>query len=203
MKLLLLLPLAAISLLTSCGTTTPATSATKTYSTHEKFVKRADYKQTYDTFKNNAALASIDKSKTNIKVSLANQRMIVRQGSTVVLDTPCTTGRAGKRTPTGTFKIYDKIADKRSNVYGTLYKNGKRVCGGHRYDNCKGVSYDKYVGSPLPYWQRLTGDGIGLHLSNSVKRYPASGGCIRLQPAYAKQIFGMTRNGTPVTITNS
>ncbi len=204
MKSLLLLPIVAISLLTSCGSSVNSTPAAKTYSTHEKFVKRADYKQTYDTYRNEKALQSVNTAKTKINVSIANQRMIVSQDNTVLLDTPCTTGRAGKRTPTGTFKLYDKIADKRSNVYGTLYKNGQRVCGGHRYDKCKGVSYDKYVGSPLPYWQRLTGDGIGLHASGSVKRYPASGGCIRLQPTYAKKIFGMTKSGTTrITVTNS
>ena len=197
MKLLLLLPFVAISLLTSCGSSLTSESA------HKKFTQRKDYKSGYETYKNEDALKSVDTSKTNIQVSIANQRMIVRQDSTVILDTPCTTGRAGKRTPTGSFKLYDKQADKRSNVYGTLYKNGKRVCGGHRYDKCKGVSYDKFVGSSLPYWQRLTGDGIGLHSSGSVKRYPASGGCIRLQPAYARKIFGLTRKGTPITVTNS
>lgn len=196
MKLLLLLPLAIISLLTSCGTSVSGNSS------HEKFVKRTDYKQTYDTYKNEDALKTVDTSKTKLRVNIATQRMIVSQDDTVLLDTPCTTGRAGKRTPTGTFKLHDKQADKRSNVYGTIYRNGKRVCGGHRYERCPGVS-GKFVGSSLPYWQRLTGDGIGLHSSGSVKRYPASGGCIRVQPAYAKQIFGMTRKGTPITVTSS
>lgn len=200
MKLLLLLSLAVVSFLTSCGSSVTSTSS---LSSHEKFVKREDYKKTYDTYTNDEALKAIDKSKVKLNVNIATQRLIASQDGTVLLDTPCTTGRAGKRTPTGTFKLYDKQADKRSNVYGTLYKNGKRVCGGHRYDKCKGVSYDKYVGSSLPYWQRLTGDGIGLHLSGSVKRYPASGGCIRLMPAYAKKLFGMTKVGTPITVTSS
>lgn len=197
MKLLLLLPLAVITLLTSCGS-----SLTSSLASHEKFVKRNDYKQTYDTYKNESALKTVDTSKTKLHVNIATQRLIVSQDDTVLLDTPCTTGRAGKRTPYGTFKLHDKIADKRSNVYGTIYRNGNRVCGGHRYERCPGIS-GKFVGSPLPYWQRLTGNGIGLHASNSVKRYPASGGCIRLQPAYAKQIFGMTRKGTPITVTGS
>jgi len=126
--------------------------------------------------------------------------MQLKQGETVLLDTPCTTGRAGKRTPKGNFKLYDRKADKRSNIYGTIYRNGKRVCGGHRYEKCSGVS-GKYVGAPLPYWQRLTSDGIGMHASKSVKRYPASGGCIRVQPTYAKLIFNKTKNGTRIHVT--
>jgi len=202
MKLLLLLPLAIATFLTSCGSSVNSVTS-KRFKTHQSFTARTDYRQTYDSYTNEAALQTVDKAKTKIRVSIATQRMIVSQDNTVLIDTPITTGRAGKRTPTGTFKLYNRVADKRSNVYGTLYKNGQRVCGGHRYDNCGGVSYDKYVGSPLPYWQRINDNGIGIHASNSVKRYPASGGCIRMQPAFAKRIFNMTRVGTPITITSS
>ena len=192
MKSLLLLPLLAISLLTSCGS----------FFSHESFVNRSNYKQIYKTYENKTAQQSIDTSKTKIVINIATQRMIVSQGPTVLIDTPCTTGRLGKRTPLGTFKLYDKKAKKRSTVYGTIYRNGRRVCGGHRFERCPGVR-GTFVGSPLPYWQRLTSNGIGMHASNYVKRYPASGGCIRLQPAYAKKIFYLTKNGTPVTVTNS
>ncbi|MFT5905004.1 MAG: lipoprotein-anchoring transpeptidase ErfK/SrfK [Cryomorphaceae bacterium] len=198
MKLLLLLPLAAISLLTSCGS-----SVTSSQSSHKKFVMRADYKQTYNTYANEAAIKSSDKSKTKLVVNVSTQRMIVSQNGTVLLDTPCTTGRAGKRTPIGTFKLLEKTEYKLSNVYGTFYKNGKPVCYGHRYEKCNGVSFDKYVGTPLPYWQRITSNGIGLHASDSIKRHPASGGCIRLQPASAKRIYGLTKEGTSITVISS
>ncbi len=188
---------ATATLFSSC-----ASSVTSSLSSHEQFVDRKDYKETYDTYTNDKALETVDKNKTSVYVSTGTQRLQLKQGATVLIDTPCTTGRAGKRTPHGTFKLHDRQATKRSNVYGTLYKNGKRVCGGHRYEKCKGVSYDKYVGSPLPYWQRLTSDGIGLHLSGSVKRYAASGGCIRLQPAYAKSIFYKTKSGTRITVSH-
>lgn len=189
---LLLVPLSA--LLVSCGTT-------NSLSSYEKFSTRTDYKATSETYTNQEALATADRSKTSVNVSIKNQRMQLKQGETVLVDTPCTTGRAGKRTPTGSFKLYDRKADKRSNIYGTFYQNGKRVCGGHRYEKCPGVS-GKFVGSPLPYWQRLTSDGIGMHASNSVKRYPASGGCIRVQPTYAKLIFNKTKSGTRINVAN-
>ncbi len=200
MKSLLLLSvsIAIATLFSSCGS-----SVAPLANTHQNFKARADYKQSYDTYTNEKALATVNKSKVKLRVSKANQRMIVTQDNVVLMDTPITTGRPGKPTPNGTFKLYNRVADKRSNSYGTMYKNGVRVCGGHRRDNCKGVSYDKYVGSPLPYWQRIDDNGIGIHQSNSVKRYPASGGCIRIQPGYAKRIFNITKSGTPITITNS
>jgi hypothetical protein len=55
---------------------------------------------------------------------------------------------------------------------------------------------------PLPFWQRLNSDVIGRHAPNSVKRYPTSGGCIRQQAAVAKRIFGLTKEGTSITVNN-
>ncbi len=195
MKYIKLSLVALCAVLASCSTSSSLSS-------YEKFSARSDYKATYDTYTNQKALDAVDRNKTSINVSIKNQRMQLKQGETVILDTPCTTGRAGKRTPYGSFKLYDRNPTKRSNIYGTLYKNGKRVCGGHRYEKCPGVSYDKYVGAPLSYWQRLTNDGIGMHASNSVKRYPASGGCIRVKPNYAKLIFNKTKSGTRINVTN-
>jgi len=192
MKYIKLSLIALCAVLASCGTSSSLSS-------YEKFSAREDYKKTYDTYTNQEALAATDRSKTSVKVSVKNQRMQLKEGETVLIDTPCTTGRAGKRTPYGSFKLYDRNATKRSNVYGTIYRNGKRVCGGHRYEKCPGVS-GKYVGAPLPYWQRLTGDGIGMHASKGVKRYPASGGCIRVQPSYAKLIFNKTKSGTRIVV---
>jgi len=192
MKLLKLFAILLTALLASCG-------SSNYYPTHESFTSRSDYQDTYDTFTNEEALNAADRSKTKVQVSVRNQRMQLMQGETVLIDTPCTTGRTGKRTPYGTFKLHDRQVDKRSNVYGTIYRNGQRVCGGHRYENCSGVS-GKYVGAPLPYWQRLTGDGIGMHASKYVKRYPSSGGCIRVQPDYAKLIFDKTKTGTSIFV---
>ncbi len=170
---------------------------------HVAFTKRADYKKSYDVYKNEDILAKATRANTKVKVNLADQRaqLIVREGDkeTVALDTPCTTGKAGKRTPSGNFRITEKIVTKRSTIFGTLYKNGKRVHGGDRR-KYRG-SYDKYVGAPLPYWMRLTGDGIGMHFSKYVKRYPGSNGCIRMPKDAVKTIFNKTRKGTPVTIT--
>ncbi len=195
MKLLRLSLIALSAVLASCGTT-------NSLSSYEKFSTRSDYRDTYETFTNKELLDSADRSKTSVHVSVKNQRMQLRQEGKVLVDTPCTTGRSGKRTPYGTFKLHDRQANKRSNIYGTLYKNGKRVCGGHRYEKCRGVSYDKYVGSPLAYWQRLTGDGIGMHASKSVKRYTASGGCIRVQPSWAKLMFDKTKSGTRIIVSD-
>src|SRR6185295_9713906 len=53
--------------------------------------------------------------------------------------------------------------------------------------------------APMPNMQRLTWDGVALH-AGKLPGYPASHGCVRLPPAFAKQLYAITTIGTPVII---
>lgn len=174
-------------LISSCSTTDP----------HQKFSERADYKKTYDVYRNEEVLKTANSSNTRVKIDLSDQRAQLLVGDKVALDTPCTTGKAGKRTPTGQFKIKKKIVNKRSNIFGRIYQGNRVVYGG---DRRKYHGSGRFVGSALPYWMRLTDDGIGMHYSGSVKRYPASNGCIRMPRPEVKTIYAKTRVGTPVLV---
>ncbi len=167
-------------------------------SKYKTFTKRPDYRQTREVYKDENLLNSANKSNTKVRIDLSDQRAQLLVGDKVAMDLPCCTGKAGKRTPAGNFKITNKIVNKRSNIFGTLYKNGKRVHGGDRrkYHG----SYDRYVGAALPYWMRVTSDGIGMHYSSHVHRHPGSNGCIRMPKDPVRTIFAKTRVGTPVQI---
>ncbi len=92
----------------------------------------------------------------------------------------------------------EKIPNKRSNIFGTIYVNGRAVFRGDRrkYRGPKG----RFVGHPLKKWMRLTSEGIGLHASKYVKRYPGSNGCIRLPYDVANIIFSKVTKGTKVIV---
>ena len=167
---------------------------------YEYFTEKEDYPKTYETFKSDTLLAASTPDNTRVLIDLSDQRTMLLVNDQVALDSPTCTGRAGKRTPTGTFKIKEKIKDKRSTIFGRLYNGSKVVHGGDRR-KYKG-SYTKFIGSSLPYWMRLTGDGIGLHYSKGVKRYPASAGCIRMPMNSVTTIYSKVRRGTPVTVQN-
>ena len=192
-KISLLLVLGSIALVTSsCGVKSLAQSK------HEVFKSRSDYKKTSEVFRDEALISKASSANTKVVIDLSDQRAQMLVEDKVALDLPCCTGKAGKRTPTGSFKITSKIATKRSNIFGSLYKNGKKVYGGDRRKYSG--SYDKYVGSALPYWMRLTDDGIGMHYSAYVHRYPGSNGCIRMPKSAVKTIFAKTKVGTPVQV---
>lgn len=112
------------------------------------------------------------------------------------------TGVPGHRTPAGTFRIQEKQEDKHSNIWGRVEDaDGTTVIGDARNGREKIPSGGRFVGARMPYWMRLTGDGIGMHkgpIPNPGS--PASHGCIRLPGGMAEILFSEVSIGTPVTI---
>ena len=108
-----------------------------------------------------------------IVVSLPLQRAYVYRGGTLIGTSTVSTGRPGHRTPVGSFDILQKRKEHYSN----------------RYNN-----------APMPFMQRLTWDGIALH-AGEIPGRPASHGCIRLPLAFARNLFGVTRIGATVHVT--
>jgi hypothetical protein len=99
-----------------------------------------------------------------ITVSLSSQRMHVFRDGVLWKSSPVSTGKRGKRTPTGVFAILQKKRFHRSNLYSN---------------------------APMPYMQRLTWDGIAIH-AGQLPGYPASHGCIRIPDAFARELFAIT-----------
>jgi hypothetical protein len=177
------------------------------------FRKNTNLKKSFKVFKDQKLLAKANGRNTKLKVDVSEQRLRLYVNNKVALDSPCTTGAKrkfepntkiyrDKHTPTGTYKVREKIANKRSTIFGDLYRHGKKIYHGDRRKyrgSWKGV---KYVGASLKHWMRLTSGGIGLHASKYVKRYPGTNGCIRLPYHVAKTVFKKVKNGTKVSIVN-
>ncbi|AHE53583.1 hypothetical protein NX02_09310 [Sphingomonas sanxanigenens DSM 19645 = NX02] len=108
-----------------------------------------------------------------IIVSLANQRAVTYRNGVPIGVSTVSTGKPGHETPTGLFTILQKDIDHKSNLYDD---------------------------APMPYMQRLTWGGVALHGGN-LPGYPASHGCIRLPPGFAKLLYSVTRLGLTVVIT--
>ena len=85
-------------------------------------------------------------------------------------------GKPGRRTPTGSFRVLEKDIDHVSNLWPA--PNG---------------------GAKMHYMLRLTRDGIAMHLG-PVPNYPASHGCIRMQDGFAQKMYFWAEKGIPVTV---
>ncbi len=117
-------------------------------------------------------LSSSRPEDTQVVVDLSSQRAYVKVGNRVAIDTPVSTAKPGKSTPTGTFSITERI---RTGKISTIY---------HAH---------------LPNWMRLDGMAVGFH-TGRVPGYPASNGCVRLPEQVARLFYNNTSRGTTVQI---
>ena len=108
-------------------------------------------------------------------VSLVRQLAFVYRNGVLIGVTTVSTGTKGHETPTGVFTVLQKKVTHYSNLYDS---------------------------APMPYMQRLTWDGIAMHAGN-LPGYPASHGCVRLPKAFAKLLYGTTKLGMTVVVTDS
>jgi hypothetical protein len=107
-------------------------------------------------------------------VNLKTQRAYAYRNGVRIGASTISSGKPGKKTPTGVFQILQKNKDHKSNLYNS---------------------------APMPYMQRLTWDGIALHAGN-LPGYPASHGCVRLPYEFARLLFGVTSTGMTVVVTD-
>ena len=117
-------------------------------------------------------IAGADHVTPEVVVSLALQRAYVYRGRSLVGVASVSTGKRGKETPVGDYTVLQKARWHRSNLYSN---------------------------APMPFMQRLTWDGVALHAGHN-PGYPASHGCIRLPPEFARVLFDVVPMGARVTV---
>jgi lipoprotein-anchoring transpeptidase ErfK/SrfK len=113
-----------------------------------------------------------------VMVSLDDQRAYVYREGVRIGTSTVSSGKPGHSTPTGTFEILQKKRMHHSNLYEDP-RTGRAAA--------------------MPWMQRLTWQGVALH-AGRVRARPASHGCVRLPPEFAKQLYGITGKGDIVVI---
>lgn len=207
----LLCSLISSSILSSCGNSSlPAESEMRKQTanainphpagTYEAF-KWENYPGTTRVWKNDFLLAKATSANTKVNIDIGDQRGFLIIEDQVAMDYRVSTGRLNKYdTPTGQFRVTEKIRDKRSNLYGDILDaNGDIIKSDADFRVDEIPEGGKFLGAPMLYWMRLTNDGIGMHKGNVNSRY-ASHGCIRSHSAAIPIIYEKTRIGTAVSI---
>jgi lipoprotein-anchoring transpeptidase ErfK/SrfK len=113
-------------------------------------------------------------SVTTVCVDLTHQTIwVMKGGKAIVKPTVTRTGMKGYRTPTGTFKTFQKAKKEWSNPYHVW----------------------------MPYWQRFV-RGVGLHQTTTYLHdtWRGSHGCVNLLPSDAKYLYGKLKIGTTVKV---
>ena len=121
-------------------------------------------------------------------------------GQQVVIDSPISSGKRRHGTPPGNFTVLEKDANHHSNLYGDFVdRAGRIVRAGVSARVDSAPSGTRFVGAPMKWFMRLTGDGVGMHVG-ILPGYPASHGCIRMPSEGAALFYRSVKVGTPVAV---
>ncbi len=137
----------------------------------------------------------------SIYISLGKQRAYFRVYDEIAVDSPISSGKRAGMTPPGNYKILEKDADHRSNIYGDFVnpRTGRVVRAGISTRIDSAPSGTVYRGAPMRWFMRLSDAGVGMH-TGILPGYPASHGCVRLPEEIARLFYDRVKIGTPVTI---
>jgi len=151
---------------------------------------------------NEEVYAALKPSQSRIEIFRGTQKFYLKdhQGR-VAIETDCSTGVEGKESPLGNFTIKERIASKRSNLYGKYVdKQTGEIVVERSWEVDKAPSGTRFLGTAMPYWMRLTWSGVGIHVGKFPRGYRSSFGCIRMPEEIQPRIFEKCRTGTPVKI---
>lgn len=109
---------------------------------------------------------------TKVVIDILTQRFYVYRDDKFVGVATISSGKKGKETPLGFWKVFLK----------------KKLGHSRKYDD-----------APMPYMEMYDPKGIAFHAGPN-PGYPASHGCVRLPLAFAKKLYGLTQIGTKVII---
>ncbi len=137
--------------------------------------------------------------KPSIRISLLEQRAYFFKDGQLVGISQLSTGREGKDTPVGKFKVLDRDIDHASSLYGDYVDAADNVV-------VPNVERGKdpmppgthYKGAPMPYYMKIA-PAFGLH-AGYLPGYAASHGCIRMPEFMAENFYNAVSEGTPVEI---
>jgi lipoprotein-anchoring transpeptidase ErfK/SrfK len=148
----------------------------------------------------NSLIKQVTPDAVHVVVSLTKQRAYLMLGDQIVIDSPISSGKRGHGTPSGHFSVLEKDPDHRSSIYGDFVDgSGRVVRAGISAKIDSAPSGTHYVGAPMRWFMRLTGEGVGMHVG-ILPGYPASHGCIRMPPDGAKLFYDNVKVGTPVDV---
>lgn len=134
-----------------------------------------------------------------VLVDLNKQVAKFHRGDHVIGVAAISSGTHGRNTPAGSYKVLEKKREHFSGSYGHVEDSSGRIINDDATPRSSVPPGGKYVPAAMPYWMRLTWDGVGMH-QGFLPGYPASHGCIRMDRNMVPKFFEHAYVGMPVTV---
>jgi len=138
---------------------------------------------------------------TAVIINLTEQTAYLLEGGRVAFVSPVASGKEGRETPTGSFRIFSKDLNHESRSYGLVSDSHGRVVNSNATPGSHVPPGCHYIPAPMPYFMEFA-NSVGMH-AGYLPGYPASHGCVRMPRDLAVAFFSRVRIGTPVKVVGS
>jgi len=147
--------------------------------------------------------AAAKPGKVRMDISLASHTaQLLDENSCVLVEMDVSPGLPGHETPAGDFVVKEKLPLKRSDLYGQYVRHdtGEVVVARTWEHSGPKPAGTKYLGIAMPFWLRLTDDGVGVHVGGFERGRCTSHGCVRCPEAPQRKCWKLCRPGVRVHI---
>jgi len=138
---------------------------------------------------------------TAVIINLTEQTAYLLEDGQVAFISPIASGKEGRDTPTGSFRIISKDLNHQSRSYGLVGDSHGRIINPNATPGSHVPAGCHYIPAPMPYFMEFR-NCVGMH-AGYLPGYPASHGCVRMPRDMAAEFFTRVRIGTPVKVIGS
>jgi lipoprotein-anchoring transpeptidase ErfK/SrfK len=138
---------------------------------------------------------------TAVIINLTEQTAYLLEDGQVAFVSPIASGKEGRDTPTGSFKVISKDLNHESRSYGLVGDSYGRIVNSNATPSSHVPPGCHYIPAPMPYFMEFR-NCVGMH-AGYLPGYPASHGCVRMPRDMAAEFFTRVRIGTPVKVIGS
>ena len=143
----------------------------------------------------------LDAQQTAVIINLTEQTAYLLENGQVAFISPIASGKEGRDTPTGSFRIISKDLNHQSRSYGLVGDSHGRIVNSNATPGSHVPAGCHYIPAPMPYFMEFR-NCVGMH-AGYLPGYPASHGCVRMPRDMAAEFFSRVRVGTPVKVIGS
>jgi hypothetical protein len=144
---------------------------------------------------------TLSAQQTAVIISLTEQTAYLLEDGRVAFVSPIASGKEGRDTPTGSFKVISKDLNHESRSYGLVGDSYGRIVNSNATPSSHVPPGCHYIPAPMPYFMEFR-NCVGMH-AGYLPGYPASHGCVRMPRDMAAEFFTRVRIGTPVKVIGS
>jgi hypothetical protein len=148
-----------------------------------------------------ALCAKLSAQQTSVIIDLTEQAAYLLEDGQVAFVSPIASGKEGRGTPIGSFRVIGKDLNHRSGSFGLVVDSYGRIVNPNATPGSYVPPGCHYMPAPMQYFMEFR-KYVGMH-AGYLPGYPASHGCVRMPRDLAAEFFARVQIGTPVKVIGS